>query len=160
MLKVVDPSQLESLSVEAIENLSQDQMRYVEESELLRRHLDIQQKIFQKTKYRKDDKEPSTDDPFEALSRSISQYKQLNDTSVTEHETFERKVRSLYITTDDKNLLIDLHNTATNDEYYGERLYYALNTMKDQQMIKPEEVNQLYVLSLEWPQDIYVQSIG
>ena len=43
-----------------------------------------------------------------------------------------------------------------NDEYYGERLYYALNTMKDQQMIKNEEVNQLYVFSLEWPQDIYV----
>ena len=55
MLKVVSPDRLESLSMEEIEKLSEDQMQYVKEAELLRRHIDIQQKIFQKTKYRKDE---------------------------------------------------------------------------------------------------------
>ena len=55
MLKVVSPDRLESLSMEEIEKLSENQMQYVKEAELLRRHIGIQQKIFQKTKYRKDE---------------------------------------------------------------------------------------------------------
>ena len=75
MLKVVCPDRLESLSMKEIEKLSEDQKQYVMEAELLRRHIDIQQKIFQKTKYRKDERQPSTDDPFEALSKSHREYK-------------------------------------------------------------------------------------
>ena len=69
------------------------------EAELLRRHIDIQQKIFQKTKYRNDEKQPSTDDPFEALSKSLREYKQMSDDSLQDHDSFEKKVRSLYIST-------------------------------------------------------------
>jgi hypothetical protein len=43
-------------------------MQYVLEAELLKRHIDIQQKILQKTNYKMDEKNQSTEDPFLALS--------------------------------------------------------------------------------------------
>ena len=101
---------MNSLSREAIEKLPEPQKQYIVESELLKRHLDIQQKISQKTKYSIPDQSPSVDPIYESLQKSLREYKQLNTDFYKKSDNFESKVRSLYIRPSEMNLLFDLHN--------------------------------------------------
>ena len=50
--------------------------------------------------------------------------------------------------------LIMLHNLAAEEEVYGESLYMKLLELKSQKIICDEDVERLFILSLEWPLDI------
>lgn len=56
-----------------------------------------------------------------------------------------------------KNQVIKLHNKAIKEEFYGESLMCLLMSHQVSGEIKERDVEQLYVLSLEWPHDIHVQ---
>ena len=47
-----------------------------------------------------------------------------------------------------------LHNLAAEEEVYGESLYMKLLELKSQNLISDDDVERLFILSLEWPLDI------
>ena len=51
-------------------------------------------------------------------------------------------------------MLINLHNTASDDEIYGERLFYYLLILEKKGKIDEEFSNCLYSHSIDWPEHI------
>ena len=58
-----------------------------------------------------------------------------------------------------KNKIIKLHNNAVEEEYYGEGLLQILMSLQTTGEIQEQDVEQLYILSLEWPHDIHIQML-
>lgn len=58
------------------------------------------------------------------------------------------------------NLLIRLHNEATDDWVYGERLHFHLQQLFSMNKIQVQMIDQLYLLSVDWPFDLMVDRIA
>ena len=54
----------------------------------------------------------------------------------------------------EKNALIHLHNTASNDEQYGLRLFQFAEKLVKQGKLEKDEEQRVVGLSIEWPVDI------
>lgn len=53
--------------------------------------------------------------------------------------------------TSEMNVIFSLHNSATEDEVYGERLYSYLLELQEQGLIDEDWVNQAFLMSIDWP---------
>jgi hypothetical protein len=61
------------------------------------------------------------------MYKNIREYKEMNEHVMKKTENFkQRVVWELAISPTAKNVLIELHNEALSDEFYGERLYCKL----------------------------------
>lgn len=59
----------------------------------------------------------------------------------------------------DANTLISLHNHACEDWVYGEKLLYHLHFIAECGNLQPPMVEQLYLLSVDWPFDIMIDHL-
>ena len=50
--------------------------------------------------------------------------------------------------------MVGLHNTASEDEIYGERLYYYLLILEKKGKVDQEFSDALFAQSIDWPEQI------
>ena len=86
------------------------------------------------------------------LNQKLREYKYIHG-----QVNFKSHLGKLGLDLSTKNYLIDLHNKAVNEEYFGESLLCLLMSFEVSGEITKTDVEQLYVLSLEWPHDIQIQ---
>lgn len=58
------------------------------------------------------------------------------------------------MTIKEKNMIVSLHNTASEDQVYGERLLYYLIVLEKKGKIDQEFSVGLYSHSVDWPEQI------
>ena len=56
----------------------------------------------------------------------------------------------------EKNMIFDFHNSAIEDEVYGERLFNYLLSLCDKGKVDQEWAERVLVLSLDWPLDLKI----
>ena len=61
---------------------------------------------------------------------------------------------SLLIADHFQNILISAHNIALEEKVYGETLYLELCNLCNSQHIEEEDIDRIFILSLEWPAEI------
>ena len=91
-------------------------------------------------------------DEFSKFSKVYSQY-HFNP----EAENLKNIVcENASISKQEMNQIFELHNTATDDDVYGERLFTFLLNLVDNGQIRQEWAVQVFVLSIDWPLDLKI----
>ena len=140
----------------ALDENSPEHKALLKEAQLAKRHVSIQFKL---DGIRNKGKGYQLD-VFDKLEVSIKNLSQIDDKN-----NFRDTIKSLdldkdipphshYFGQSIQNQLIMLHNLAAEEEVYGETLYMKLLELKSQHIICDEDVERLFILSLEWPLDI------
>ena len=91
----------------------------------------------------------------------ISQYKDFFENDLmAKNMNFKKYLVELpVLSIQEKNRIIELHNSASDDEVYGQNLYkYLQQLILDQKLPKGSE-DKLYVLSVDWPESIFIENI-
>ena len=91
-------------------------------------------------------------DVNELLNKHIREYKQTQGN----FNNFKNYLQDLQIDHHRKNRIITEHNRAIDESLYGKGLYSELLTLQEEGKITKEQVDTLFVLSLEWPYDIHM----
>ena len=108
--------------------MPEDWQQIYSESILLNRYTRIQDKI----KSMPNLCESTSDDDalMSNLTSTLRDYQKLSP-----NDNFESTITSLRLPVELKSLLFSLHNSASSDQNYGERLYHLLNLLKQRQLI-------------------------
>lgn len=138
---------------------NRDEMTTVikKKEEDLKRKLKIKQNL-RKIEKQVDDKRFA--DVAEYLCTVARQHKDFFSDPLSANTNIKNIVRQKEsLTRKEKNTIFQLHNTASEDETYGSRLYNYCQELVDRGKVDSDFPNQIYVLSVDWPLDFAVDLI-
>ena len=103
-----------------------------------------------------DDRFKDLDAYFKIL---IGQYNEFFGSKLSGRTNIKTVLASLYDKLGLKNInrLIYLHNTASADEEYGQRMFDYCTTLVEHGLVPESFPEQFYILSVDWPLDFLVQ---